>query len=373
MTKEPAAVCTQPRAADRVIVASEVARTDSQLDPVQLFEPPEQSLGPLRKQARIARKGLMKSTAGIDVAKQYLDLAIHPDGTSERFSSDPAGRRELVRRVLAAQPERVVIEGSGGYERQIMRDLDDAGVTVVRVNPRQIRSYARATGRLAKTDRIDAEVLAEYGCVIDPPVRRLPDEQQMALQELMARRNQLSGMRTAEMTRLAQTLDPQVKASIRRSLRRLERELEIIEKHLDERIQQDPDLVERGRVITTEKGVGPVVTRTLLISLPELGHASRQQIAALVGVAPMNRDSGQKRGQRTICGGRAHVRRALFMATLVATRHHPKIRAYYQHLQGNGKCKMVALVACMRKLLLILNAKLRDHLHAKAARALQGA
>lgn len=308
----------------------------------------------------------MKCIAGIDVAKDHLDLAIRPGGTLERFSSDRAGRCELVRRVRAAGVDRVVLEATGGYERLIMRDLDDAGFTVIRVNPRQIRNFARATGRLAKTDRIDAEVLAEYGNAVRSAVRKLPDNQQIALQELMARREQLSRLRTAEITRLKQMLDENAQSSVRRVLVVLDEEIKTIERQLDARLHRDSDMVKRARVISAVCGVGPVVTRTLLVSLPELGRASRQEIAALVGVAPMNRDSGKKRGQRTICGGRASVRRVLFMASLVATRHDPKIKAYYAHLQASGKCKMVAMVACMRKLLIILNAKLRDHFQIEA-------
>ena len=260
----------------------------------------------------------------------------------------------------------MLLEGSGGYERLIMRDLTEAGVTVIRVNPRQVRNFAKATGRLAKTDRIDAQMLAEYGCAIRKPVRELPNEIQMVLQELMARREQLVQLRTAEISRLKQMLDEDTQSSVRRVLAILDKEIATIDQRLDERIRADADLVERGLVISSEPGVGPVVTRTLLIALPELGRASRQEIAALVGVAPMNRDSGQKRGQRAICGGRALVRRMLFMATLVAIRHNPRIKSFYDRLLSNGKRKMVAIVACMRKLLIILNAKLRDHLASSA-------
>lgn len=304
----------------------------------------------------------MHSIAGIDVSKDHLDLALDSDVPIQRFDAEESGRDRLIQTLKSARVDRVILEATGGYERLIMTELVEAGFEVVRVNPRQIRSFARATGCLAKTDSIDAAMILRYGHAIRPSLRPVPDADLIALRELLARRRQLVEMRSAEKARLQQMLHSDAQTSVDRTLAFLGEELELIEHQLDDRMAQNTEWVAHARLLDEESGVGPVTVRTLLIELPELGRVSRQQIAALVGVAPMNRDSGKKRGTRSICGGRASVRRVLYMAALVATKHHPKIRAHYASLQAAGKCKKVALVACMRKLLVILNAKLRDYL-----------
>ena len=228
------------------------------------------------------------------------------------------------------------------------------------VNPRQARDFARATGRLAKTDRIDALCLQQMAATLNLPVRPLPDAAQSRLRELLARRNQLVQMITAERNRLARSQHEAVQKSIRQVLELLEQELAAVEQMLDDTIRQSPLLSGNHKLLQSTKGVGPSTARCLVIALPELGQLSRQKIAALVGVAPFAHDSGRQRGRRHIRGGRPEVRRVLYMATLVATRHNPVIRDFYQRLLQRGKTNKVALVACMRKLLCILNATIRD-------------
>ncbi len=309
-------------------------------------------------------------TAGIDVSKSQFDLAISGSRSVQRFDSGPDGREKLIRRLKAARVDLVVLEATGGYERVIMLELMSAGLTVVRINPRQVRNFARARGRLAKTDAIDALTLVEYGEVMKPPVRQLPDADLIALRDLLARRQQLVDMQSMESCRRRQTLEMAAKSSIAAVLAFLKDEQSAIEKLLDERMAQNDEWMAHAAVLREESGVGPATVRTLILELPELGRVSRQEIAAIVGVAPMNRDSGQKRGTRSICGGRASVRSCLYMATLVATKHNPKIRECYHRLQATGKCKKVALVACMRKLLVILNARSRDYLQRRFDQAL---
>jgi transposase len=300
-------------------------------------------------------------TAGIDVAKDQLDLGLS-DGSVHTFANDPDGCEHVRDRLAAMNVKVIVIEATGGYERSIVAELAASGLPVVVINPRQVRDFARATGRLAKTDKIDALVLARFGAAIEPPQRALPDEQAMALRELLARRRQVVSMITAETNRLGQARTRRVRQSIEMMIETLKRQLAEIDDDLDGQIQDNPDLRERNAVLRDVPGVGPATARTLLLELPELGTCSRQQIAALVGLAPINRDSGTMRGKRTTWGGRASVRCALYMATLTASRYHPDIRLYYRRLRDAGKCAKVALIAAARKLLTILNAKIREHL-----------
>jgi len=297
---------------------------------------------------------------GIDVAKGQLDIA---DTRSEHHwatSNDPEGHDQVRQRLTELNPAVIVLEATGGYERPIVAELAAAGLPVVVVNPRQVRDFARAIGRLAKTDAIDAAVLAQFGMAVKPEIRPIPDEHAAALHELLARRRQLVQMRTAESNRLKQAHTRRVKTSIQHVLELIHQQLEHLDDDLDRLIRQCPAWQKKYDLLTGVKGIGPQTARTLLIELPELGRASRQQIAALVGVAPLNRDSGMMRGRRTTWGGRASIRSTLYMATLVAVRHNPRLRAVYQRLLQRGKRKKVALVACMRKLLVILNAMLRD-------------
>lgn len=300
---------------------------------------------------------------GIDVAKETLDVAFvaGAEQTGEKTTNTPEGWASLIAVGKRLAVERIVVEATGGYERRVVAELMAAGLPVVVVNPRQVRDFARATGRLAKTDRLDAQCLARFAEAIRPPVRPLPDEATVQLQERLARHRQLVQMRTAEGNRLAQARSGTVRESIQRVLQVLDEQLKDLDEEVEQQIEESPVWREKDRLLQSVPGIGPQTARTLLSSLPELGQCSRQQIAFLVGVAPLNRDSGTKRGPRTVWGGRAHVRQALYMATLVATRYNPLIRKYYRHLQEEGKQKKVALVACMRKLLGILNAMFRNH------------
>jgi transposase len=298
---------------------------------------------------------------GVDVAQDTLDVALvcGEEEVTLQVSNSPAGWRELVTACKKRNVDRIVLEATGGYERLVVAELLTKDLPVVVVNPRQTRDFAKATGRLAKTDRLDAIGLARFAEAIRPPIRSMPDEKTAELQEKLARHRQLVQMRTSETNRLAQARSKQVRKSIEAVVKLIEQQLKAIDQDIDRRIQECPTWQEKDRVLQSVPGVGPHTARTLLCSLPELGQCSRQEIAYLVGVAPLNRDSGKMRGTRAIYGGRGHVRQALYMAALTATRYNPLIRKHYQHLLELGKKKKVAIVACMRKLLCILNAMLR--------------
>jgi len=298
--------------------------------------------------------------AGIDVSKARLDVDFSDDRPGFGAANDPAGHAQIVQTLKSTSALRIVIEATGGYERTIVAELAAAGLPVVVVNPRQVRDFAKATGRLAKTDAIDAKVLALFAIAIQPPLRPVEDAQSQVFTELLTRRRQLVQMRVAESNRLAQARDRRVRKSIEGVIKLLDRQIDSIDGEIDQHIQNSDIWKEKEELLLAVEGIGPTTARTLLADLPELGSASRQQIAALVGLAPFNRDSGTLRGQRTIVGGRAPVRSVLYMATLTATMRNPVIRAHYQHLLAKGKRKKVALVACMRKLLTILNAILRE-------------
>lgn len=329
---------------------------------------PEQSLG-LR--ARIHKEGshtVLDSTTtatpanspeecfvGIDVAKDQLDVYLLPDGEALEVANDASGIASLVEQLTRWQPTLIVLEATGRYETHVVVELAAAGLPVVVVNPRQARNFARAIGILAKTDRIDATVLARFARDLRPPIRPLPSEKQRLLQELVARRGQLITMRGAENNRLKQTRSKDVKRSVQKMLKLLQQQLDQLEKQLREAIQNSECLKAKDELLQSVPSVGSVVSQTLLIELPELGQLNRRQIASLVGVAPLNRDSGKMRGKRMICGGRAAVRAALYMAALVGSRCNPIIRNFYRRLRDAGKPAKVALTACMRKLLTILN------------------
>jgi transposase len=294
---------------------------------------------------------------GIDVSKAQLDMALRPEG---RFSAsnDDAGYMQILERLRGISPTRVGLEATGGLEIPITGILAAAGVPVVVVNPRQVRDFAKATGRLAKTDALDAPTLAHFAEVIRPELRPLPDEQTQALAALLARHRQLVEMLTAEKNRLSRAHTP-VRKSLRTHIAWLERELSHTDRDLAHAIRESPVWCEKDDLLRSVPGIGPVVTSTLLANLPELGTLTGKQIAAWVGVAPLNRDSGTWRGKRTVWGGRAQVRAVRYMAALVAARFNPVIRAFYQRLCAAGKAKKVALTACMRKLLIILNAMMK--------------
>ena len=292
---------------------------------------------------------------GIDISKARLDVSIRPSGARTSVPYDATGLTTVLTQLTQVQPVRIVVEATGGLERPLVRALVDGALPVIVVNPRQVRDFAKATGQLAKTDALDAQVLARFAEVIQPALRAIPDAQTQELAALLARRRQVLAMHGAEQHRRDRA-PARVGKRIEAHLRWLQAELARLDEELDDRIQQSPVWREREELLQSVPGVGPVMSRTVVAELPELGTLNRKQIAALVGVAPFNRDSGRLRGRRAIWGGRAPVRTALYMATLVATRWNPVIRVFYQRLRTAGKAPKVALVAAMRKLLTILNA-----------------
>ena len=295
---------------------------------------------------------------GIDVSKDRLDLAWRPTGERWAVPNTERGIRAISRRLRTPAPTLIVLGATGGLELPLTGALAAAGLPVVVITPRQVRDFAKATGRLAKTDAIDAAVLAQFAEAVRPEPRPLPDAATQARSALLTRRRQLIAMRTAEQHRL-ETAPAPVRTGIRAHLTWLEGRLAELDEALATTIRESPLWRETDDLLQSTPGVGPVLARTLLASRPELGTLTRQQLAALVGVAPLNRDSGRFRGSRRVWGGRAHVRAVLYMGTLVATRCHPLIRAFYQRLCAAGKAKKVAVTACMRKLLTILNAMLK--------------
>jgi transposase len=297
---------------------------------------------------------------GIDVAKAALDVFIGSAGTAFTVANDEVGIKDLVRQLVPA--DLVILEATGGLETPVASALAAAGIAVAIVNPRQVRDFARATGRLAKTDRLDAEVLARFGEAVRPEARPLADQQAKALEALVTRRRQLVEMLTAEKNRRARA--PKVlHRSIDEHIRWLEKRLSGFDDELGALIRQTPLWRERDELLRSVPGVGKVLACTLLAQLPELGMLNRKQIAALAGLAPFNRDSGSMRGSRCIWGGRAQVRRVLYMATVAGVRSNPAIRAFYLRLRANGKHAKPALTACMRKFLVILNAMLHHKTH----------
>jgi transposase len=295
---------------------------------------------------------------GIDVAKAQLDIAVRPSGERWAVPNNTDGVATLVEQVQALHPTLIVLEAPGGLERAATAALATAGLPVVVVNPRQARDFARATGQLAKTDALDARALAHFADVIRPTPRPLPDAQTQELRALLGRRQQLIVMRTAEQNRLAGT-SGRLQTDIEAHITWLNERLATLDDDIETLLRASPLWRENDDLLQSAPGIGPVCARTLLLELPELGTLNRRQIAALVGVAPLNRDSGTLRGRRTIWGGRAHVRTVLYMGTLVATRYNPRIKAFYERLLAAGKVKKVALTACMHKFLTILNARLK--------------
>jgi transposase len=292
---------------------------------------------------------------GIDVSKASLDVAVEPTHVRWQVANDEAGIQQLVERLGQLHPERIVLEATGGYELSALAALGCAELPAVAVNPRQVRDFAKAVGRLAKTDVLDAQLLAQFAAVVKPALRPLPDAATRELAGLLARRRQLIEMRTAETNRLSLAVEA-VRPDIREHLRWLDKRISQFDRELHDRLRASPLWREKEDLLRGIPGVGPVLSVTLLADVPELGSVSHRKLAALVGVAPFNCDSGKSTGQRRIWGGRAAVRAALYMASCSAVRHNPLIRALYERLVASGKRKKVALVACMRKLLSICNA-----------------
>ena len=296
---------------------------------------------------------------GIDVSKKKLDVCVLPGKETFSCSRDAKGIDRLLKRLGKLRPSLVVIEATGGYEMVVSAELSAAALPVAVVNPMQTRSYARALGISAKTDSLDAYVIASFGQATRPTPRGMTSEAQRLIKELVTRRRQLVEMRTAEKNRLARALCADVRESHEDIISSINRQIKKIDKDLDGRIKDNPEWQEKDTLLQTVDGVGPQTARTFLAQLPELGELSRKKIAALVGVAPLNRDSGVFRGRRMIGGGRGPVRTSLYMATIAAIRHNARIRNYYQRLIEAGKPAKVAIVACMRKLLVILNSILK--------------
>ena len=293
---------------------------------------------------------------GIDVSKDHLDVHAVPSGESFRVDNTPQGVDELIGRLRSLEPSLVVLEASGKLETACAASVDNAGFHIAVVNPRHVRDFARASGRLAKTDTLDAKVIAHFAQAMKPEVRPLPTEEERQFDELLARRRQIVGMLTAEKNRLKITFTRKVRRRIKAHIRWLEQELGDADQGLAEAVQASPLWQASEAILRSVPGVGEVTARTLIAELPELGRLSRKQIASLVGVAPMNRDSGLMRGRRTVWGGRQAVRNVLYMAALAAIRCNPQLRAFYQRLVAAGKPKKVALAATMRKLIITLNA-----------------
>lgn len=297
---------------------------------------------------------------GIDVSKDRLDIHVLPSNEGFALSNDDAGVRELCERLARLKPQRVALEATGGLEMLAVAALSGAGLPVVVVNPAQVRAFANALGKRAKTDALDAAVIAAFAVAIKPELRPLPDAQARALADLVARRRQIVQMIVAEQNRARSATARETKKSIKRLLVALQRELDSLDADMDDHIRKSPLWRVREKLLTSVSGVGPIVARTLIAELPELGRLDRRQIAALAGLAPFTRQSGQWRGKSFIGGGRGRVRAALFMAALVAARHNPVLKAFRDRLVAAGKPKIVAIVATMRKLLTILNAMIRD-------------
>src|SRR3990172_6375714 len=295
---------------------------------------------------------------GIDVSQAYLDVAVTDKKSVQRLANDEASLETFAGQLLELGPELVVMEASGGFERRPTRRLLSANLPVAIVNPRQVREFARSQGRLAKTDAIDARILARFGEVLRPAPAKRSSEAEEQLRALELRRRQLVGIVVAERNRLSAS--PRTAGGIEEHLRWLEEDVKKIEKEMQELVESDPGLQAKAAILTSVPGVGPILAVTLLSGLPELGLLNRKEIAALVGVAPLNWDSGKLRGKRAIWGGRAHIRSTLYMAALVASRCNPVIRALYQRLCAAGKPKKVALVAAMRKLLITLNTMIKN-------------
>ncbi|HEX2779987.1 MAG TPA: IS110 family transposase [Gemmatimonadaceae bacterium] len=305
----------------------------------------------------------MSGYLGIDVAKAELVVAREGVAETTSYPNTVAGHHALVAALAGTPLTLLVVEATGGYERGLIAALGSAGLPVVVVNPRQVRDFAKATGQLAKTDALDAHVLAAFGARVQPAQRPLPTEAQEELRDLLGRQQQVQQMLGAEKTRLLQALGRPARQPLRRKITKhiefLERELRLLDADLDDRLRASPLWRAQDDLLQSVTGIGPQTTRTLLAFLPELGHVSAREAAKLAGLAPLNRESGAWRGRRHIGGGRARIRAVLYMATLAAIRHNPVVRGWYAHFLAAHKPKKVAIVACMRKLLVVLNAMLK--------------
>ena len=297
----------------------------------------------------------MGNYVGIDVSKSFFDVCNCGDGQVNHFDYTPEGIDKCVRELAELRPRLIVIEATGGYETRLASELQAAELPVAIVNPRRIRDFAKAVGQIAKTDKMDANIISRYASVLKPPISETISGKARIMRALVARRLQLVRMRTAEQNRMEHAFDKSIRRSIKSIIKKIEQELEKVEAKISDHIDRDPQLRSRAEQIKTVPGIGDITACMLVSELPELGCFNRRQIAALVGVAPINRDSGTFRGKRMTGGGRRQIRAKLFMPTLVAIQHNPVVHNYYERLLKAGKSKMTAVVACMRKLVTILN------------------
>lgn len=318
------------------------------------------------RELEFTRKGLTMTTSafsvlGVDVSLERLDFCSLPQQQQSSVANDPAGVQALAQICLDQDLQLVCLEATGGLERLLVKELQRRGIPVAVVNPRQIRDFARSMNRLAKTDRLDAQTIALFAQRMQPQPTRPASENAEKLQALTTRRRQVRDMLVQEQNRLARTWDPQVRQLIEQAIQLYQQQLQTLSGHIERLLQSDTHFQQTARIVRSAPGIGPVATSALIAELPELGQLNRQQVARLVGVAPINRDSGQLRGKRTTGGGRSTLRRCLYMPTLVAIKHNAKIKAFYQRLLRQGKPKMVALIASMRKLLVILNLMVKNN------------
>lgn len=298
---------------------------------------------------------------GVDVSKDSLDVCLLPSDERFKINYNQEGIKQLIQKLRSLPLQVIVMEATGGYEKRLAVELCAAGLDIIHiVNPRKIRDFARSTGRLAKNDSLDSNILAYYGQVFQIKPQVLPSEAQEQLKDLVRRRQQLVNSRSAELNRIQQTTTPYVHSSLARIIKVLDKEVNSLELHIQQVIKNNPIWYDKAKSLQQVKGVGNTTACSLLAALPELGQLNRRSIAALAGLAPFDRDTGIFRGKRMISGGRADARKALYMATLVAAKYNPVICSFYQRLVSAGKPKKLALTACMRKLLIILNAILKN-------------
>ena len=303
----------------------------------------------------------MRNCIGIDMAKQYFDLHILKTAQDRRMENSTSGIEKCVALCNKIKPELIVMEATGGYELTLAATVQAEGFTVAVVNPRRIRDFARAAGQIAKTDKLDARIIAQFAATMEPMPTEQINENTQKLKALIARRNQLVDLHTAESNRLEHANSKEIYRSVAAVLKVIEAQLKTIDRQIKEHIDNTPRLRQRSEILDSVPGIGPTTANMLVTELPELGQLNRRQIAALIGVAPIARDSGAFRGKRMTGGGRKKIRSRLFMPTLVAVRHNPVLRAYYNKLLSRGKCKMVALVAVMRKLICIMNTMAKNN------------
>ena len=307
------------------------------------------------------KKKTARTFVGIDVSKQLLEVGVHQSDYRYACPNDPQKFPGLLAELIALRPIRIVLEATGGLEIPLLQALRTVGLPVVQINPRQVRDFAKALGQLAKTDRLDARVLAHFGAAVKPPLRPLKTTEDTELDALMGRRNQLSGMLAAEKNRRGSAATDAARDDIEAHIEWLEQRLKALDKQLKDQLKRSAVWQQKDKILQSVQGIGFVTSLSLLADCPELGKLNRHQIAKLAGVAPLNRDSGKYRGQRHIFAGRAQVRAKLYMAALTAIRCNPAIKAFYQRLIARNKLKKVAITACMRKLLTIINVMVRDN------------